>query len=66
MNLKKRGHVVRQANDKIAGAGGGASQIQTAKSLQPKSLVQFFRESPLGGVRLESERDKDTGRDVEL
>jgi len=33
---------------------------------QPKSLVQFFRESPLVGVELDLERDKDTGRDVEL
>jgi antitoxin Phd len=36
------------------------------KSRQPKSLVQFFRESPLVGVELDSERDKDTGRDIEL
>jgi antitoxin Phd len=33
---------------------------------QPKSLVQFFRESPLVGVELNLERDKDSGRDVEL
>jgi len=37
-----------------------------AKSHQPKSIVQFFRESPLVGVDLDLERDKDTGRDVEL
>ncbi|MEO7144844.1 MAG: type II toxin-antitoxin system Phd/YefM family antitoxin [Bryobacteraceae bacterium] len=36
------------------------------KSGQPKSLVQFFRESPLVGVDLDLERDKDTGRDIEL
>jgi prevent-host-death family protein len=33
---------------------------------QPKSLVQFFRESPLVGLELDFERDKDTGRDIEL
>ena len=38
----------------------------TAKSRQPKTLVQFFRESPLVGVELHLERDKDTGRDIEL
>jgi len=38
----------------------------TARAGQPKSLVQFFRESPLVGVKLNFERDKDTGRDVEL
>src|SRR5258708_32083127 len=37
-----------------------------AKSRQPKSLVQFFRDSPLVGVDLDLERDKDTGRDIEL
>ena len=34
------------------------------KSHQPKSLVQFFRESPLVGVEIDWERDKDTGRDI--
>jgi prevent-host-death family protein len=32
----------------------------------PKSLVQFFRESPLVGLELDFERDQDTGRDIEL
>jgi antitoxin Phd len=34
------------------------------RASQPKSLVQFFRESPLAGLELEFERDQDTGRDV--
>jgi antitoxin Phd len=38
----------------------------TAKPRRPKSLVQFFRESPLVGLELEFERDRDTGRDVDL
>jgi antitoxin Phd len=36
------------------------------RSRQPKSLVQFFRESPLVGLDLEFDRDRDMGRDVEL
>jgi hypothetical protein len=36
------------------------------KSRKPKSLVQFFRESPMVGVDLHLERDKDPGRDVEI
>jgi prevent-host-death family protein len=36
------------------------------RSHQPKSLAQFFRESPLVGVELDLEREKDEGRDVEL
>src|SRR5271156_5747042 len=38
----------------------------TVKSHQPKSIVQFFRESPLVGVDLDLERDRDSGRDIEL
>jgi antitoxin Phd len=38
----------------------------TAKSRQPKSIVQFFRESPLMGVDLDLERDQDPGRDLQL
>jgi antitoxin Phd len=38
----------------------------TAKLRQPKSIVQFFRESPLMGVDLDLERDQDPGRDLEL
>lgn len=37
-----------------------------AKSNQPKSIVQFFRESPLAGVKLDLKRDQDTGRSVKL
>src|SRR6202158_5683496 len=36
------------------------------KSHQPKSIVKFFRESPLVGVDLDFDRDKDTGRDIDL
>lgn len=34
---------------------------------RPKqSLIEFFRESPLRGVELDVERDRDPGRDVRL
>jgi hypothetical protein len=36
------------------------------KSREPKSIVQFFRESPLVGVELDLERDQDSGRDIRL
>ena len=36
------------------------------KSHQPKSLVQFFRESPLVGVDLNLQREKDIARDIDL
>ncbi len=33
---------------------------------QPKSLVDFFQQSPLRGLNLDFTRDKDTGKDVEF
>ena len=36
------------------------------RSHQPKTLVEFFRTSPLVGVELDLERQKDEGRDIEL
>jgi len=33
---------------------------------QPKSIVQFFRESPLVGIELDLVRDRNQGRDFEL
>jgi prevent-host-death family protein len=37
-----------------------------ARSEQPKSLVEFFKRSPLAGLDLKLERDRDSGRDIEL
>ena len=38
----------------------------TGRSHQPKSLVQFFRESPFVDVDIDLERDKDGGREIDL
>jgi antitoxin Phd len=37
-----------------------------ARSQQPKSLLEFFKRSPLAGLDLKLERDRDSGRDIEL
>ena len=37
-----------------------------ARSGQPKSLVEFFQQSPLAGLDLNLERDRDFGRQVDL
>ena len=37
-----------------------------AKKRRPRTLVDFFRESPLRGARLDFARDKDPGREIEL
>ena len=36
------------------------------KSYHPKSLVRFFRESPLVGIDLDLERDTDDNRETDL
>jgi Arc/MetJ-type ribon-helix-helix transcriptional regulator len=36
------------------------------KTRQPKSIVQFFRESPFVGEEMKFERSQDTGRKIEL
>jgi antitoxin Phd len=38
----------------------------TSRRRQPKSLVEFFRSSPLVGAGLDFEREADYGRDVDL
>jgi prevent-host-death family protein len=37
-----------------------------ARRRQPKSLVEFFRSSPLVGAGLDFEREPDYGRDIDL
>jgi prevent-host-death family protein len=36
------------------------------RSNQPRSIVQFFRQSPFVGVQLDFDRDRDSGRDLDL
>ena len=55
-----RGHF--RSVDELIKAGVEALREKNA----PKSLVQFFRESPLVGLELQFERDQDTGRDIAL
>ena len=38
----------------------------TKRTRQPKSLVKFFAESPLGQVNLDLSRDVDPGREIKL
>jgi prevent-host-death family protein len=59
-------HITRQGKEGVVMISDEQYDRLVAKSLQPKSIVQFFRESPLVGVDLDLERDKDTGRDIEL
>jgi prevent-host-death family protein len=58
--------VTRQGKEGVVIISDELYQRLTVTSRQPKSLVQFFRESPLVGVKLDLDRDKDTGRDIAL
>jgi antitoxin Phd len=58
--------ITRQGKEGVVMISDEQYERLTVKSRQPKSLVQFFRESPLVGVELDLERDQDSGRDIEL
>lgn len=58
--------ITRQGKDGVVMVSVEQFDRLVIRSRQPKSLVQFFRESPLVGLELDLERDGDTGRDIEL
>jgi len=58
--------ITRQGKEAVVMISDEQYDRLIAKSRQPKSIVQFFRQSPLYGVELDLERDKDAGRDIEL
>jgi antitoxin Phd len=58
--------ITRQGTDGVVMMPVEQFEQLVIRSRQPKSLVQFFRESPLVGLELEFERDKDAGREIEL
>jgi prevent-host-death family protein len=58
--------ITRQGKDGVVMLPVEQFDRLVARSRQPKSLVRFFRQSPLVGLELDFERDKDTGRDMEL
>lgn len=58
--------ITRQGKDAVVMLSDEQYRRLILKSRRPKSLVEFFRKSPLVGVRLDLERDRDTGRDVPL
>jgi antitoxin Phd len=58
--------ITRQGREGVVMMAEEEYERLTARSRQPKSLVQFFRESPLAGIELDVEQDRDTGREIEL
>ena len=58
--------ITRQGKEGVVMLADEQYELLMVKARQPKSIVQFFRESPLAGVELDWERDKDTGSDIRL
>ena len=58
--------ITRQGKEGVVMISDEQYEQLVGKAHQPKSLLQFFRESPLVGLELNLERDKDDGRDIEL
>lgn len=58
--------ITRQGTEAVVMISHERYDQLVAKPRQPKSLVQFFRESPLVGVKLDLERARDEGREIEL
>ena len=58
--------ITRQGKEGVVMVAEEQYDRLVGKSDQPESLVEFFRQSPLVGVDLDLERDRDAGRDIEL
>lgn len=58
--------ITRQGKESVVMVAEEQYDRLVGKSHQPESLVEFFRQSPLVGVDLDLERDRDAGRDIDL
>jgi prevent-host-death family protein len=58
--------ITRQGKEGVVMLSGEQFEQLVNKAHQPKSLVQFFRESPLVDLGLDLQRDTDEGRDIEI
>jgi antitoxin Phd len=59
-------HITCQGKEGVVMISEEQYDLLLVKSYQPKSIVRFFRESPLVGADLDLTRDKDTGHDTAL
>ena len=58
--------ITRQGKEGVVMIADEDYEKLVGKAHQPKDLWQFFRQSPLVGLELEFERNKDTSRDIKL
>jgi antitoxin Phd len=59
-------YVTRGGKEAVVVVPAEQFEDMAARRQQPKSLVEFFRRSPLAGVKLDLRRRRDYGRDVDL
>lgn len=59
-------HITRQGKEGVMMISDEDYARLKAKSHPRSSLVEFFRSSPLVGVKLDLERDRDSGREIRL
>ena len=58
--------ITRQGTEAVVMISHESYDQLVSKPHRPKSLVQFFRESPLMGVELDLERAKDKEREIQI
>ena len=58
--------VTRQGKEQVVVLPAEQFERLTKRARQPRSLVQFFAESPLAGLKLDLRRSKDPGREIKL
>lgn len=58
--------ITRQGKEGVVVISDEQYDELVGRSHQPKTLVEFFRESPFVGVELALERQKDEGPEIEL
>lgn len=58
--------ITRQGKEGVVIISDQQYEQLVGKARQPRSLVQFFRESPLVGVDLDWTRNRDEGEEIEL
>jgi len=58
--------VTKQGKDDVVVLPVEQFRKLTRRSQQPASLAQFFAQSPLAGIDLNLERERDYGRKIEL
>ncbi len=58
--------ITRQGKDGVVMIAEEQYEQLVGKSRQPKNIVDFFRQSPLMGLKLNLKRDRSPARDIDL